>query len=92
MSQRYIVRAERMSRSRLQEAVTALGAAGINCETWAMDSVFVGHALIAVEIEEADVPRVQDIMWQYNNGAFVSVSPDVDYDEEYSELGVDIPR
>lgn len=92
MSRRYIVRAESMSRARLQEAVTALGAAGINCETWAMDSVFVGHALIAVEIEETDVSRVQEVVWEFNYGRFVSVNPDVDYDEEYSTLGVDIPR
>jgi hypothetical protein len=89
MTHRFIVRAESMSYSKLVFAVDEMIAAGIDVDIWAMDTVFLGHALIAIYMTEEDIPRVQEFIWKHNNGRQVLANREINYEEEYLALGVD---
>ena len=93
MQKRHIVRAERLSYTRLQAAVKDITDAGFDVEDWAMDTVFVGNGLIAVNLEPGDTAsqhRIQELVWEHNGGCQVLINEDVDYPAVYSDLGVDI--
>ena len=93
MQKRHIVRAERLSHTRLQRAVKDITDAGFDVENWAMDTVFVGNGLIAVNLEPGDMTsrhRIQELVWEHNGGCQVLINKDVDYPAVYRDLGVDI--
>lgn len=99
MQKRHIVRAERLSHTRLQRAVGDIIDAGFDVESWAMvenwpmGTVFVGNGRIVVSLEPGDMDsqqRIQELVRVHNGGGQVVITEEVDYAAVYRDLGIDI--